>query len=171
MPKFNDERPPMSEAFSFDTRRLVRHLTETGFAENQAEALANEIKDILKNLATKTDIAGLATKAALDNLATKAALKTDLDNLAPKTALDGLATKADLVDMVTTPLVDMVTTADLKAALADMATKAHRRYGHRSDLKADLAQTKYEIIKWMTGIMVGSVVAMSALVVSLINYL
>ena len=155
MPKFNDELPPMSEAFSFDTRRLVRHLTETGFAENQAEALANEIKDILKNLATKTDIAGLATKAALDNLATKAALKTDLDNLAPKTALDGLATKADLVDMVTT--------VDLKAALADMATK--------SDLKADLAQTKYEIIKWMTGIMVGSVVAMSALVVSLINYL
>ena len=39
------------------------------------------------------------------------------------------------------------------------------------DLKTDLAQTKYEIIKWMAGMIVGAVVAMSALIVSLINSL
>ena len=43
---------------AFDTHRFIKHLTESGFTEQQAEALAEEQTDLLNgNLATKTDIA------------------------------------------------------------------------------------------------------------------
>ena len=48
----------MSDAIAFDTHKFVKHLTEKGFTEEQAEALANEQVNLLNgNLATKTDIA------------------------------------------------------------------------------------------------------------------
>ena len=61
----------MSEAIAFDTHRFVKRLTETGFTEAQAEALADEQVTLLNsNLATKQDI--LAVKADME------ALKADL---------------------------------------------------------------------------------------------
>ena len=43
--------------FAFDTYRFVKHLTESGFTEQQAEALAEEQTAILDgNLATKADL-------------------------------------------------------------------------------------------------------------------
>lgn len=61
----------MSEAIAFDTHRFVKRLTETGFTEAQAEALADEQVTLLNsNLATKQDI--LAIKADME------ALKADL---------------------------------------------------------------------------------------------
>ena len=48
----------MSEAIAFDTHKFVKHLTEKGFTEEQAEALASEQVSLLNiNLATKADIA------------------------------------------------------------------------------------------------------------------
>ena len=48
----------MSDAIAFDTHRFVKHLTEKGFTEEQAEALAVEQVNLLNgNLATKGDIA------------------------------------------------------------------------------------------------------------------
>lgn len=50
----------MSDAIAFDTHRFVKHLTEKGFTEEQAEALAVEQINLLNsNLATKTDIEAL----------------------------------------------------------------------------------------------------------------
>ena len=50
----------MSDAIAFDTHKFVKHLTEKGFTEEQAEALANEQVNLLNgNLATKTDIEAL----------------------------------------------------------------------------------------------------------------
>ena len=47
----------MSDAIAFDTHKFVKHLTEKGFTEEQAEALANEQVNLLNgNLATKTDM-------------------------------------------------------------------------------------------------------------------
>ena len=55
----------MSEAIAFDTHRFVKNLTQNGFTEKQAEALANEQVQLLNsNLATKTDI--LAVQAKLE---------------------------------------------------------------------------------------------------------
>ncbi len=50
----------MSDAIAFDTHKFVKHLTEKGFTEEQAEALAVEQVNLLNgNLATKTDIEAL----------------------------------------------------------------------------------------------------------------
>ena len=50
----------MSEAIAFDTHRYVKHLTESGFTEKQAETLAEEQVALLNaNLATKADLAAL----------------------------------------------------------------------------------------------------------------
>ncbi len=47
----------MSDAIAFDTHRFVKHLTGSGFTEQQAEALANEQAQLLNsNLATKVDL-------------------------------------------------------------------------------------------------------------------
>ncbi|MCY3955082.1 MAG: hypothetical protein OXF47_03690 [Nitrospira sp.] len=55
----------MSEAIAFDTHRFVKNLTESGFTEQQAEALAKEQVQLLNsNLATKVDLQ--AVKAGLE---------------------------------------------------------------------------------------------------------
>ncbi len=59
----------MAEAIAFDTHRFVKHLTESGFTEKQAETLAEEHVALLNaNLATKADIEALRqeTKAAIE---------------------------------------------------------------------------------------------------------
>ena len=46
-----------AEAINFDTHKFVKHLTENGFTEQQAEVLAEEQVNLLNtNLATKADI-------------------------------------------------------------------------------------------------------------------
>ena len=48
----------MGEAIAFDTHRFVKHLTQKGFTQEQAEALAEEQVNLLNsNLATKADLA------------------------------------------------------------------------------------------------------------------
>ncbi len=55
----------MSEAIAFDTHRFVKRLTQTGFTEAQAEALAEEQVTLLNgNLATKRDL--LEAKVGLE---------------------------------------------------------------------------------------------------------
>ena len=47
----------MSEAIAFDTHLFVKRLTENGFTEEQAEALANgQVNRLNGNLATKADV-------------------------------------------------------------------------------------------------------------------
>ena len=55
----------MNQAVQFDTHKFVKHLTENGFTEQQAEVLAEEQVNLLNtNLATKADI--LALKADIE---------------------------------------------------------------------------------------------------------
>ena len=50
----------MSAAIAFDTHRFVKHLTENGFTEQQAEVLADEQVHLLNsNLATQADVASI----------------------------------------------------------------------------------------------------------------
>ena len=68
----------MGEAIAFDTHRFVKHLTESGFTEQQAEALAKEQVQLLNdNLATKADI--LAIKADLQTV--KAELEAKIETV------------------------------------------------------------------------------------------
>ena len=72
----------MSDAIAFDTYKFVKHLTEKGFTEEQAEALADEQVNLLNgNLATKADIAIVQRDIEALRQETKAnieALKVDL---------------------------------------------------------------------------------------------
>ncbi|MCY4613736.1 MAG: DUF1640 domain-containing protein [Nitrospira sp.] len=72
----------MSDAIAFDTHKFVKHLTEKGFTEEQAEALAVEQVNLLNgNLATKADIAIIQRDIEALRQETKAnmeALKVDL---------------------------------------------------------------------------------------------
>ena len=61
----------MNRAVQFDTHKFIKHLTENGFTEQQAEALADEQANLLNaNLATKADIESLRQE-----------IKTDMANL------------------------------------------------------------------------------------------
>ena len=57
--------PGMNEAIAFDTHRFVKNLTESGFTEQQAAALAREqVQRLNSNMATKIDVQAL--RANLD---------------------------------------------------------------------------------------------------------
>ena len=75
----------MNQAIQFDTHKFIKHLTENGFTERQAEVLAEEQVNLLNsNLATKADIESLrlATKTDIEKLRQK--IKTDMANLRAK---------------------------------------------------------------------------------------
>ena len=72
----------MGEAIAFDTHRFVKRLTDTGFTEAQAEALADEQVNLLNgNLATKRDLAELGAATERDLAELGAATKRDLAEL------------------------------------------------------------------------------------------
>ena len=79
----------MSEAIAFDTHRFVKRLTEHGFTEEQAEALANGQVALLNgNLATKADVK--AVRRDIDALRQKAkagieAMQRDIEPLRHET--------------------------------------------------------------------------------------
>ena len=110
----------MSEAIAFDTHRFVKNLTQNGFTEKQAEALANEQVQLLNsNLATKTDI--LAIQARLETVqaelqarietvqaelhATQAYLQARIETVHAGLQADLQTTKADLLKWILTVII------------------------------------------------------------------
>ncbi len=95
----------MPQAIAFDTHRFVKHLTESGFTEKQAETLAEEQVALLNtNLATKADIETVKADIEALRLATKAdiealrlATKADIEALRLATQSDISLLKADLL--------------------------------------------------------------------------
>ena len=81
----------MSEAIAFDTHRFVKHLTENGFTEQQAEVLADEQVHLLNaNLATQADIA---------------AVQRDIEGLRQETKANLAEMKADLTKWMVGALI------------------------------------------------------------------
>ena len=95
----------MSPAIAFDTHRFVKHLTESGFTEKQAETLAEEQVDLLNtNLATKADIETVKADIEALRLETKADIealrletKADIEALRQGTRAEIALLKADLL--------------------------------------------------------------------------
>ena len=86
-----------ADAINFDTHKFVKHLTENGFTERQAEALAEEQVNLLNsNLATKADIADV--KRDIENL--RLATKADIESLRQETKADMANLRAELVKWV-----------------------------------------------------------------------
>ena len=100
-----DYNPGMNEAIAFDTHRFVKNLTESGFTEQQAEALAKEQVQLLNsNLATKVDILAIkadieAVKAEVEKV--KAGVETVKAELEAKIE----ASKVDLLKWMVTAMI------------------------------------------------------------------
>ena len=123
-----------AEAINFDTHKFVKHLTENGFTEQQAEVLAEEQVNLLNtNLATKADIESLRLATKADILA----IKRDIEALRQETKADieslRLATKADIEKL-------------------------------RQETKADMANLRAELVKWVYAAMIAQVILIVALV-------
>ncbi len=92
----------MSEAIAFDTHRFVKHLTENGFTEQQAEVLADEQVHLLNtNLATQADIAAIHQ----DIDALRQETKADIEILRQETKASIAEVKSDLIKWLVGALI------------------------------------------------------------------
>ena len=138
----------MNDALASDTRRLITHLTETGFAVRQAKALANEVGDLLKNPAPKIDLAQVETTPRPNPAQVETTPR-------PNPAQVETTRKADLARIETAHEADL---ARIETAHeADLARIETAR-------KADLAQAKYEFAKWMANFTMLVLVVFSVLI-------
>jgi GTP-binding protein EngB required for normal cell division len=146
-------------ALAFDTLAYARRLEGAGFSRQQAETLAEEQARLIdERLATKTDIEALRLATKTDIEAFRLATKTDIEafRLATKTDIEALrlATKTDI------EALRQATTRDIGMVNANIEAL-------RVSAKADLAETKADILKWMvssigiqTIVIVGAVTAL-----------
>ena len=106
----------MSEAIAFDTHRFVKHLTENGFTEQQAEVLADEQVSLLNtNLATQADIAAIHQDIAAihqdieilrqETKASIAGVQRDIEVLRQETKASLAEVKSDLLKWMTGALI------------------------------------------------------------------
>ena len=97
----------MSEAIAFDTHKFVKNLTESGFTEQQAEALAKEQVQLLNsNLATKVDIQTVKAELEAKIEVVKADLEAKIE-----------ASKVDLLKWI---VMAMIAQATLIVALVKL---------------------------------------------------
>ena len=122
-----------SETINFDTHKFVKHLTENGFTEQQAEALADEQVSLLNsNLATKADIEKVNANIEKLRLATQA----DIESLRQETKLNIEKTNASIESL------RQETNANIQSLRQE--TKLNI-----ADLKAYIEESKADLLKWM----------------------
>ncbi len=131
----------MSEPIAFDTHRFVKRLTENGFTEAQAEALADEQVNLLNsNLATKQNLLELGAATKQDLLEVKGDLERQMAKM-----------ERQLVELK----------GDLEQRLAKMERQLLELKG---DLERKIIETKNDLLKWM----IGAVIAQTGVIVGLV---
>ena len=139
-----DYNSGMNEAIAFDTHRFVKNLTESGFTEQQAEALAKEQVQLLNsNLATKVDI--LAIKADIETVKAELAAKIETVRASIETVKAELAAKIETVKAN----IEMV----------------------KAELEAKNEASKVDLLKWMVTAMVAQGTLIVGLVVAFVKLL
>ena len=159
----------MSEAIAFDTHRFVKHLTENGFTEQQAEVLADEQVQLLNtNLATQADVAAVhqdidalrqETKTSIAGVQRDiAGVQRDIEVLRQetKTSIAGVQREIEALRQGTKADIEGLrqgTKADIEVL--------------RQETKANLADIKSDLLKWM----MGALIAQGGVVVALLKLL
>ena len=139
----------MSDAIAFDTHRFVKNLTQSGFTEQQAEALANEQVHLLNsNLATKVDI--LAVKADIQ------AVQAGVQVVQTAVQADIQAVQADV------QAVKAAVQADVQVVKADLEA-------FKLGLEAKIEASKVELLKWMVMAMIAQGTLIIAMVVAFLK--
>ena len=158
-------QPATKDTLIFDSHGYVKRMTDGGFNEKQAAALAAEQADLLNNLATRQDIETVkddleTVKTGLETVKRNMATRDDLENMATKDDLENFATKDDLENFaIKYNLENMATKDDLKNMaikynLENMATK--------QDVEVSVQRLKVEMIKWMTWYFLSGIAVMAA---------
>ena len=144
----------MSEAIAFDTHRFVKHLTENGFTEQQAEVLADEQVHLLNaNLATQADIAAIHQDTA--------AIQRDIVEVRREIEVLRQETKAD-IDALRQGTQANIATVRQEIEVLRQETKANL-----AEIRRDIAEVKADLIKWM----VGALIAQGGVIVALLKLL
>jgi hypothetical protein len=109
---------------TFDTLQFVQRLKKAGIKENEAEAIAEAVRDVQNN--------------AIEDMVTR----RDLGELATKHDIDKLDIK----------IIDTKSSLELKNA----------------EIRAEIAQTRAELVKWVVSVGVLQTAIVAALVMKLI---
>ena len=128
----------LKDTLVFDSHGYVKRMTDGGFNEHQAEALAAEQGDLLSNLATRQDME-----------AVREDIETINKNMATKEEL------REVKDDIETIKKNMVTKEELEEVKKNMATK--------DELKSEIAGLEARLVKWM----VGSLFVFAGLIIAL----
>ena len=159
----------MPEAIAFDTHRFVKHLTENGFTEQQAEVLADEQVSLLNsNLATQADVAAIQRDIAALRQETKASIagvqreievlrqetKADIESLRQETKADIAGVQREI------EVLRQETKADIEVLRQE--TKASI-----AGVQREIAEVKSDLIKWL----VGALIAQGGVIVALLKLL
>ena len=148
----------MPEAIAFDTHRFVKHLTENGFTEQQAEVLADEQVSLLNsNLATQADVAAIQRDIA--------AIHRDIDALRQetKTSIAGVQREIEVLRQETKADIEVLrqeTKADIEVLRQETKTSI-------AGVQREIAEVKSDLIKWM----VGALIAQGGVIVALLKLL
>ncbi len=151
------------EAIAFDTHKFVKHLTESGFTEAQAEALAGEqVAMINSNLATREDIEKLRLTTQSDIAEVKAdieklrlATQADIEKLRADTKADIAEVKADIEKLRLATQADIEKLrADTKADIAEVKADIEKL---RLATQADIANTESRLTRWIVGAMIAQI--------------
>ncbi len=142
----------MMEALHFDTHRFVKNLTESGFTERQAEALAEaQITFLNENLATKASIESLRqeTKTSIETL--RQETKADIARVEASVESLRQETKAGIESL------RQETKASIESLRQETKADIVRLEGGietlRQETQASILSAKYSLMKWMTGTM------------------
>ena len=134
----------------FDSHGYVKRMTDGGFNEQQAEALAAEQGDLLNNLATRQDIDGVRDELG--------GVRDELGG-----QIDGVR---DELAGIRKDMRNMATKAELDEVKRNMATKQDIAL-LREENKASAATLKFEMIKWMTWYFLSGLAVMAAMMTAL----
>ena len=108
-----------SEAINFDTHKFVKHLTENGFTEQQAEVLAEEQVNLLNsNLATKANIESLRQETNANIQSLRQETNANIESLRQETN-------------------------------ANIQSLRQETNANIADLKAYVEESKADLLKWM----------------------
>ena len=136
----------MSEAIHFDTHKFVKRMTESGMTEPTAEALADEqMKLIQGELATKQNLA---------------IVHRDIEELRKETKQSIEELRKETMQGIE------VIRQETKTSIAEVN---HKIEALRLSTKADMAELKSDLIKWIVGVQtasIGTVIAGLAFIVT-----
>ena len=152
----------VKDTLVFDSHGYVKRMTDGGFNEQQAEALAAEQGDLLSNLATRQDM-----EAVRDDVET---IKDDIEKVKDdieKVKGDIERVKGD-IEMIKKNMATKDELREVKEELEEvkknMATKDDlKNFVTRDELKSEIAGLEARLVKWM----VGSLFVFASLIIAL----